>query len=713
MILALLLAAALDADRAIELANAWKLDEAMRVARAAYVDALACNDAIAKARALEAMGVVARLRGHVDEALAATLESIAIAETAGDAETLARARNALGRIHIDLLGDPERAREEYERVLAMPLRDRRTIARALNNLGNLAVAEHDLVTARAFYDRAAEESKRADDATGALAATHNVGLVLAMSGESREALTYFARAEELDRRHGGTQRPRILLSQSEAQRALGNTSEALALLRQARGGDAVTSVLVAIREADVHLQRREHAHAEERLRAARTLARALRDAGLIALELAYRAKLRLAQNRLGEAAELASHAAREARELGALEVAAQASSIAGTAYRRRGDRKSAKSAFRAAIDAVEKQRRRVSRSVETQQRFFERETYPYMAMLELSVADGDAEAALRYARAAKARVLRDTVPRAKVADATAIEFAVTDTATYAFTIAKGRVSLATIPIPRAELDALTSRFARELALRNLGFRTTARRLHDLLLGQLTPGGSRLVIIPDGELWRVPFHALVDADDRYLIERFEIVYSPAGGPRVRRNSSPRAIVLASAIDEADREIAEIRAIWGGARVTIVDANERDVRAAATRAAIVHIAAHGVYDEGDPLQSHLLFGSDQLTAREMLRLRLPSSLVVLSACEMGVGRPAAGEGLVGMPWALLLAGASAVVAGTWDVDSESTAKLMVAFHRRLAAGDAPAAALRSAQLALLRAHPFYWAGFVLIE
>ncbi|HYI10349.1 MAG TPA: CHAT domain-containing tetratricopeptide repeat protein [Thermoanaerobaculia bacterium] len=704
-----------DAERAIELANVWKLDEAEREARAAFVDSLACADVIAKARALEAIGIVARLRGNTDEALSATLESIAIAQVLDDTDTRARGLNALGRIRSDLLADPEGAREDHERVLTLPVRDRRIAARALNNLGNLAVAEHDLVTARGFYDRAVEESVRAKDDIGLLAATHNAGLVLSLSGEAREALTHFARAEQLDRRMGGAQRARILLSQSEAQRALGNTAAALALLRSARNvrGDAVTNAIVSIREADVHLEQARLAKAEDALRDARRIAQKLNDSSLIALELAYRAKLRLAQQRFAEAAELAMRSARNARELGALDVAAQASSIAGTAYRKRGHRKSAKTAFRAAIDAVEQQRQRVSSSPETRQRFFEGETYPYTAMLELSIEDGDAEGALEYAESAKARVLRD-LSRATVRVPSAIEFAVTDTATYAFTIANGRVSVTTIPIRRQELDELTARFGRDLALRNLAFRMTARRLYDLLLGQLTLSGSRLLIVPDGPLWRVPFHALVDPNDRYVIERFDVAYAPSiyGTPA---NAKPAGnVVLTSAIDEAAREIAEIRAIWGNAKV--IPAIEERVRAAATRASIVHIAAHGVYDESDPMQSHLVLDDGNLTARELMRLRLPSSLVILSACEMGVGRPAAGEGLVGMSWALLLAGASAIVAGTWDVDSESTARLMVAFHRHLAAGATPASALRRAQLGFLaeaHAHPFYWAGFALIE
>jgi CHAT domain-containing protein len=99
-----------------------------------------------------------------------------------------------------------------------------------------------------------------------------------------------------------------------------------------------------------------------------------------------------------------------------------------------------------------------------------------------------------------------------------------------------------------------------------------------------------------------------------------------------------------------------------------------------------------------------------------LNLHADLVVLSACETGRGETVNGEGLLGMSWALFVAGTQATVASQWKVDSLSTADLMVAFHRALRAGAGKADALRSAELAVMRTkdyrHPFYWAAFELI-
>jgi CHAT domain-containing protein len=102
--------------------------------------------------------------------------------------------------------------------------------------------------------------------------------------------------------------------------------------------------------------------------------------------------------------------------------------------------------------------------------------------------------------------------------------------------------------------------------------------------------------------------------------------------------------------------------------------------------------------------------------MMQLKLSASLVVLSACETAAGRPVPGEGVIGMSWALFVAGCPAMVASQWKVESASTTGVMVGLHRRLAESESVAAALRQAQIDVMRTpryeHPFYWASFVLL-
>ncbi|MEN9219016.1 MAG: CHAT domain-containing protein, partial [Gloeomargarita sp. DG_2_bins_126] len=106
---------------------------------------------------------------------------------------------------------------------------------------------------------------------------------------------------------------------------------------------------------------------------------------------------------------------------------------------------------------------------------------------------------------------------------------------------------------------------------------------------------------------------------------------------------------------------------------------------------------------------------LTALEVTGLDLRGTqLVVLSACETGLGEVQSGEGVYGLRRAFALAGAQAQVMSLWKVDDEATKNLMVNYYQRLSRGESRGEALRQAQLSLLKTgnyqHPKYWSGFI---
>jgi CHAT domain-containing protein len=114
---------------------------------------------------------------------------------------------------------------------------------------------------------------------------------------------------------------------------------------------------------------------------------------------------------------------------------------------------------------------------------------------------------------------------------------------------------------------------------------------------------------------------------------------------------------------------------------------------------------------------------LEAREMMNLDLNADLVVLAACETARGRARAGEGVIGMSWALFVAGCPRTVVSQWKVEASSTTALMVEFHKRFKkryGGSRPAGstaeAMRQAALKVMKnpeyVHPFYWGGFVVV-
>jgi CHAT domain-containing protein len=141
--------------------------------------------------------------------------------------------------------------------------------------------------------------------------------------------------------------------------------------------------------------------------------------------------------------------------------------------------------------------------------------------------------------------------------------------------------------------------------------------------------------------------------------------------------------------------------------------------------VHFATHGLLDSERPGLSALVLsmvdaqGKPQdgfLRANDIYNLKLPAELVVLSACQTGLGKEIKGEGLVGLTRGFMYAGAARVVVSLWNVNDKATAELMTRFYERmLKGGERPAAALRAAQVDMWRQKqwqsPYYWAAFTL--
>ena len=141
--------------------------------------------------------------------------------------------------------------------------------------------------------------------------------------------------------------------------------------------------------------------------------------------------------------------------------------------------------------------------------------------------------------------------------------------------------------------------------------------------------------------------------------------------------------------------------------------------------VHFATHGYLDSERPAFSALVLsmvdaeGKPQdgfLRANEVYNLNLPAELVVLSACQTGLGREIKGEGLVGLTRGFMYAGAARVVVSLWSVSDKATSELMTKFYKKmLKGGQRPAAALRAAQVEMWKQKqwqaPYYWAAFVL--
>jgi predicted negative regulator of RcsB-dependent stress response len=142
-------------------------------------------------------------------------------------------------------------------------------------------------------------------------------------------------------------------------------------------------------------------------------------------------------------------------------------------------------------------------------------------------------------------------------------------------------------------------------------------------------------------------------------------------------------------------------------------------------ILHVATHGTFDRASPELSGLVFSLFDsqgrpvhgfVTAHELSDMNLRNDLVVLSSCDTALGGQIDEEGIRGLAYAFLHAGARNVVSALWNIDDDVSSRLMISFYKSLIrSNELPSEALREAQLEILKqprtAHPFYWAGFVI--
>lgn len=270
-----------------------------------------------------------------------------------------------------------------------------------------------------------------------------------------------------------------------------------------------------------------------------------------------------------------------------------------------------------------------------------------------------------------------------------------------------------------------------------------RQLYDLVVAPvvraLPAPVSQVVIAPDGPLFAAPFAALVAPGNppRFWVEDVQISLAPAltvvpSGAEPARSPGAGTVLAFGASEVEDpawpalpqvaEELAAIQRHFGAGRTRLVSGREARpeayLRADLAGVSVVHFAAHALANPASPLDGGIILArgalGGRLSVRDVLAVPLAADLVTLSACRSAGTRIYGGEGLVGLAWGFLSAGARAVVAGLWDVGDRSTAALMDTFYAEVARGASAGASLRAAQLAMARAggawaRPYYWAAF----
>lgn len=308
----------------------------------------------------------------------------------------------------------------------------------------------------------------------------------------------------------------------------------------------------------------------------------------------------------------------------------------------------------------------------------------------------------------------------------------------------------------------------QFQLRTREYSETAYQLYKKLVAPIaTHLKEKIVIVPDGVLGYIPFESLLTApvakpnrfkNYQYLLRKHQISYCYSATllkemlSKQHRHTPQKDLLafapfyvtdstLLAAIDRrfealdstanltllplSGEEILGIQQVTGGDIYYDEEATESTFSALASNYRLLHLATHGKANDQEGDFSYLAFAKradslqhELLYVRDLYNLQLNADMVVLSACETGVGELQRGEGIISMARGFTYAGAKSIITSLWSVGDEPTKELMIAFYKNLQAGMTKDAALRQAKLDFIDSknrkhaavHPFYWSGFI---
>jgi CHAT domain-containing protein/Flp pilus assembly protein TadD len=422
-----------------------------------------------------------------------------------------------------------------------------------------------------------------------------------------------------------------------------------------------------------------------------------------------------------------------------------------------------------AIDIIEKARHSIDHD-ELRLSFLSSGIAVYGKYIDFLVRHGRFRDALRQAEVSRSRTLLEGLsddakasPRAasgapqqqlaQQLQATLLFYWLGEKHSYLWAITPSKTELFVLP-PASGIDRLVQAYGDAIVhsrdVLSTEDRVIGEKLYALLVApaqKLLPANSRIVLLPDGSLYGLNFETLIAPapkphfwiEDATLTTANSLSFLAAAGAKrpatKQRNlllvGNPRqANVAFPPLSQAPTELRKIesyfpepqRAVFEGERAT----PDAYLSSNPQRFSYIHFVTHGTASRTRPLESAVILSKEpvgdryRLYARDVVTRRLKAELVTISACY-GLGkRTYSGEGLVGLSWAFLRAGAHNVIGALWEVaDAPATPELMDSLYRELADGKDPSSALRSAKLSLLHSanprsvfrKPFYWAAFQL--
>lgn len=446
------------------------------------------------------------------------------------------------------------------------------------------------------------------------------------------------------------------------------------------------------------------------------------------------------------------------------------------AYQKNGDRQKVEEDIYSTIEIAETYRKKISEE-QDRNSFFDNEQTIYDIAIDHKTSSGQNEEAYNYSETSKARTLLDKLTgganilskdnkteiiipepvnplkltdlRKKIpTNVQLLQYSVLEDKVIIWIVTKERFLSVSKSTSSDELKENIYEYLK-LVKQKEPAEKEAKTLFNKLIEPALPyldEKKEICLIPDKFLFQLPFISLMSSDGKYLLEEFDLFYSPSANvfaysTEMAKNKSrlknEKFLGIGNPsfdlqkfsdlkyLPEAEKEVREISKKYSDSKLLIADeATKKAFYDLYENYEIIHFAGHYIAQPESPLSSKLLMaknsgkiGADFINNAELMRKKLPQTkLIILSACQTGIENYSNSEGLIGLSRTFLTSQVPLVIGSQWKVDSEVTAEIMQMFHNfRQQEKLSSNKALKQSQLAYLRSNkgkfklPYYWAAF----
>ena len=694
-----------------------------------------------------------------------------------EAETLARTNqpNLLGEVSLRrgtfhfIKGEMSAAESDYRRAvqLAREEKDSFLEASALSGMGVAATKE-------GHYDEAIESNRSAAElaisvgATGSLERTlGNTGWNYAELGDFQNALGFYKQAEEAAAKSGVLKDQAYWLAGiAYADQGLGDDSNAEAILKQAlnlaRSQDDKETLAQCLSQlAWIAVGTGRNDVADEYVQEAADFEKKDPDSRLAIDALLLQGLIASGRHNYAQAEKFFQSVIQRPQAIKYQQWKAQAE--LANVYAAEGQNDKAAKQYRLSLSTIEEARASIQ-SPESRLTFLFNTIQFYGNFVDFLMSRHRVEDALQVAELSRARTLaeglgleaktlsfplRNFHPQriAQRRNAVLLDYWLGPQQSYLWVITAEKISVFTFA-KQSDVEALVNDYRAAMqGGRDLmaGGGAAGQKLYSILVEpvkKLIAHHARVIVLPDAGLYKLNFEALIapEPTPHYWIE--DVTLSTASSltlldsnAKTTPRKEKRLLLVGNteqpnndfpALAQAPVEMKYIEQYFPDSRRKVLEGKQATptayLESNPESFSYVHFVTHGTASVTHPLESAVILSKEgdsyKLYARDIVTHHLNANLVTISACDTSGKRNISGEGLVGLTWAFLRAGAHNVIGALWEVSDASTPQLMDTLYGELSEGRDPATALRDAKLAMLHSKgnnvfkkPFYWAPFQL--